>query len=228
MTRHAIFPWASLLLGLALLSGCASTSHYAGPDYSAFKESRPASILVLPPLNTSPDVDASLSMLSQVTYPLAESGYYVVPVTLANETFRQNGLTTPDDIHQLPIDKLHKIFGADAALYINVTQYGTSYKIISSETRVTADGELIDLRNGRSLWKGHATASSAEGDNNNNNGLVGMLVKALINQIADSINDKGHTIAGVTSFRLLAASTAGGLLYGPRSPKYLKEGGPDH
>lgn len=134
----------------------------------------------------------------------------------------------PDAIHQLPIDKLRKIFGADAALYINVTQYGTSYKIISSETRVTADGELIDLRNGRSLWKGHATASSAEGDNNNNNGLVGMLVKALVNQIADSINDRGHTIAGITSFRLLAAGSGYVILYGPRSPHYLKEGGPDH
>ncbi len=89
---------------------------------------------MLPPLNTSPDVDVTLSMLSQATYPPAESGYYVVPVTLANETFRQNGLTTPDDIHQQPIDKLRKIFGAD--------------------------GELIDLRNGRSLWKDHATASS--------------------------------------------------------------------
>ncbi len=49
MTRHAIFPWASLLLGLALLSGCASTSHYAGPDYSAFKESPPPPSWCCPP-----------------------------------------------------------------------------------------------------------------------------------------------------------------------------------
>ena len=54
-------------------------------------------------MNNSPDVNATNSMMSQATVPLAESGYYVFPVTLVNETFRHNGLTTPSDIHELPV-----------------------------------------------------------------------------------------------------------------------------
>ncbi len=215
--KAGLLAFAALLLG-----GCAAPAKY---DYSAFKESRPASILVLPPLNSSPDIKATYSMLAQTTWPLAESGYYVLPVTLVDETFRQNGLQTPADIHELPAAKLREIFGADTALYINVKQYGTTYMVVSSETRVTAEAKLVDLRNGRTLWTGNATASSAEGDNNSG-GLIGMLVKAVINQIADSLSSRAHGIAGITAYRLLAAGRPNGILYGPRSPMYMKDGSP--
>lgn len=90
--RHLIR--ASAVLAVLLLVGCA-----AGPttmyDYTKLKDENPLSILVLPPLNESLDVNASYSFLSQVTYPLAESGYYVFPVAMVNDLFRHNGLTEP-------------------------------------------------------------------------------------------------------------------------------------
>ncbi|KJZ38906.1 DUF799 domain-containing protein [Pseudomonas fluorescens] len=205
------------LLALAVLGGCVSPKTV---DYSAYKQSRPKTILVLPPLNNSPDVKASYSLLSQVTYPLAEAGYYVLPIALVDETFRQNGLTTPADIHQAPANKLQEIFGADAALYITVTDYGTRYMIISSETVVTASAKLVDLKSGTTLWTGSARASSEEGGNNGGGGLVGMLITAAVKQVINSSTDAGHPIAGVTSARLLSAGQPAGLLYGPRSPKY--------
>lgn len=39
----------------------------------------------------------------------------------------------------------------------------TNYVVLSSESRVTAEATLIDLRSEQVLWKGSATASSAEG-----------------------------------------------------------------
>ena len=223
MKQFVLIKWAAVVLGFLLLGGCATPAKY---DYSSFRESRPASILVLPPLNSSPDVNATYSMLSQATLPLAESGYYVFPVTLVDEAFKQNGMTTPADIHQISGSKLREIFGADAALYINVKQYGTSYAVVLSETRVTAEGRLVDLRSGKTLWAGSATASSNEGNGNSGGGLVGLLVKAVVSQIVDSLSNRGHAIAGITSNRLLAAGRPNGLLYGPRSPLYLKDGAP--
>lgn len=212
------------LAAIAALAGCvAAPPKY---DYSAFRESRPHSILVLPPVNDSPDVQATYSVLSQATLPLAESGYYVFPVTLVDETFRQNGLDTPAAIHDVPIAKLRQIFGADAAIYMTVKQYGTSYSIISSETRVTAEARLVDLQTGAMLWKGSASASTAEGQNNSGGGIIGMLVNAVINQVADTLSSRGHQIAGITSQRLLAAGRPNGMLYGPRSPLYMKDGSP--
>ena len=211
---------ASLGLSALLLTGCATKASY---DYTAFRASRPQTILILPPVNGSTSVEASYSMLSQLTMPLAESGYYVLPVTLVDETFRQNGLSNPADVTNVPVAKLHQIFGADAALYINITRYGTSYKLISSESVVAADAKLVDLRSGNLLWEGSASASSAENRGASNGGLVGLLVEAVVSQIVESSTDASHGVAAITSTRLLSAGRPSGMLYGPRSPDYQKE-----
>ncbi|PHM27936.1 DUF799 domain-containing protein [Xenorhabdus budapestensis] len=207
---------------LLVLTGCAKQTPY---DYSALKESDPKSILVLPAVNKSVDVKAAGSVVSQVTYPLAESGYYVFPVAVVEEIFRQNGAVDAQDIHNISYKKLHDIFGADAALYLDVTEYGTQYQLISSDTRVTAKARLVDLRTGKQVWSGVATASTAENRNNGGGGIIGMLVSAAIEQIANTVMDKGHDIAGITSNRLLSAGgyQYGHLLYGPRSEHYRKE-----
>lgn len=208
---------AASLLALAVLAGCA---HPKTVDYSAFKESKPRSILVMPPVNESPDVKATYSLFSQVTFPLAEAGYYVLPVALVDETFKQNGLTNANDIQETSPAKLREIFGADAAMYVKVTQYGTTYMVIDSKTVVTATARLVDLRSGTTLWTGTATASSNERNNNSGGGLVGVLITAAVKQIVNSSTDVSHPIAGVTSQRLFSVGHPAGLLYGPHSPRY--------
>ncbi|CNI62355.1 putative lipoprotein [Yersinia intermedia] len=214
----SIFAICAVMITL-LLTGCAKPVQQ---DYSAFKQSKPKSILILLPQNQSPEVSASHGMLSQVTYPLSEAGYYVLPVAVVEETFKQNGMTNAGDISATSPAKLHKIFGADAVLYITVVQYGTSYQVITSDTRVTANAKLVDLRNGKLLWSGSATASSNEGDNSSG-GVISMLVQAAVTQISNTLTDRSHDIAGVTSTRMLTAGTPNGILYGPRSPNYGKD-----
>ena len=211
-------PKLALLAGVvALAAGCATQKPY---DYSAFKQHRPKSILVMPPLITSPDIGAPAAVLSQVTFPLAESGYYVMPVAVVDEVFKQNGLSTAADAHATSPAKLLQIFGADAALYLDVKKYGTTYAIISSESVVALEAKLIDLRTGTLLWAGSASASSAEQQGNSGaGGLIGLLVVALVNQILDTVNDRSYSVAGIADQRLLAAGRPSGLLYGPRSPK---------
>lgn len=217
------FRAAACALAALLLAGCVTPPSY---DYTAFRQSRPRSILVLPPVNTSTAVQASYSLLSQVTLPLAESGYYVLPVTLVDETFHQNGLTDPALIAEVPPAKLREIFGADAALYVQIRQYGTVYRVLQSESVVTADARLVDLRNGALLWSGTASASSAENRGNSQGGLIGLLVEAVIYQIIENVSDASHDMAGVTSARLLSAGRPAGMLYGPRSPRYQQDGNP--
>jgi hypothetical protein len=159
-----------------------------------------------------------------MTVPLAEAGYYVMPVALVDETFRQNGLTAAGDIHQVEPMKLQKIFGADAALYVTVSDYGTSYKLISSESAVTVSAKLVDLKTGNALWTGRARASSEEGNNQNSGGLVSLLIAAAVKQIISSAQeDAAYPIAGMAAGRLLSGGQSAGILYGPRSPKYMSD-----
>jgi hypothetical protein len=204
---------------VGLLAACAAPPR-PSYDYAAFKASQPKSILVLPPVNNSPDINATWGVWAQATYPLAESGYYVLPVTLVAETFKQNGLSNANDIHAVAPAKLQAIFGADAALYITITRYGSTYTVFDSATVVAANAKLVDLKTGQLLWAGAASASNAENNNNGGGGLVGVLITAVVKQIINSVSDASYPVAGVASQRLLFAGRPAGLLYGPRSPKY--------
>lgn len=208
------------LVALVMLSqGCATKSPF---DYSAFRESKPRSILVIPPLNNSPDLTATNSVLAQVTLPLSESGYYVFPVSLVSEAFKQNGLTHPAEMHSVSNLKLREIFGADAALYITIQKFGAVYTVISSETLVVMQGRLVDLRTGRLLWAGTAQASSREGEQHQG-GLAALLVTAIVKQVLASTFDVSHRYSGIAANRLLTAGQPNGLLFGPRSPNYGRD-----
>ena len=217
----AVTRWGQLtatLVVVAALGACATPAPY---DYTVFKQNRPVSMLVLPPVNETPEVSATYGVLSQITLPLAEAGYYVLPVSLMDETFRQNGLNQPAEIHDVSPKRLREIFGADAVVYIKVTRYGTSYVVVSSETRVTAEARIVDLRTGQLLWQGSATASSSEG-RSSQGGLAELLVRAVISQIVETAADASFNYAGIASQRLLSHRN-NGVLYGPRSPNYQKD-----
>ena len=208
-------------LGTLVMTGCATKAPF---DYAAYKESRPRSILVLPPLNNTPEVHASYSVLSYATRPLAEAGYYVMPVTLVAEAFKENGITQPSDMHAVPPDKLRQIFGADAGLYITISQYGTVYQVINSVTVVSVEARLIDLKTGKLLWTGSASASSEEGKSQQQQGgLAGLLIATVVKQVMATTLDQSHKIASISTTRLLSAGTPNGILYGPRSPNYGKD-----
>lgn len=205
-------------LGLLLLAGCATK---APPyDYSAFQRAKPASLLVLPPVNDSPEVKATPGTWAHATRPLAEAGYYVLPVTLVDETFRQNGMTGSNEIQEIPYQKLREVFGADAAVYMRIKKYGTTYAVISSDTRVEVEGRIVDLRTGALLWQGKAYASSAEQQQQSAGGLVGLLVTALVNQIVGTASDAAFNFAGLANQRMLGAPRYNGVLPGPRSVLY--------
>lgn len=214
------FKVLAAITGFVLMTGCATNTPF---DYTAYKESRPRSILVLPPVNNTPEVQASYSVLSYATRPLAEAGYYVMPVTLVAEAFKENGMTQPTDMHATSVDKLHQIFGADAALYVTISKYGTVYQVINSESVVSAEAKLVDLKSGKLLWTGSASASSEEGQNQQQGGLVGLLITAIVKQVMATAFDQSHQVAGVATARLMSAGMVNGVLHGPRSPNYGKD-----
>jgi len=199
-----------------LLCSCAAPVKQI--DYTAFRESRPRSILVMPPVNQSPEIKAPATFLATSAVPLAESGYYVIPVALAEETFKQNGVTVAEEAHAISLGKLREIFGADAALYITITRFGASYRLVDSVAEAEASAKLIDLRSGQELWSGHAHV--ALGNNNSGGGLVGMLASAVVNQIVNTVADRAHDAGRMANYRLLSAGHANSILFGPYHPKF--------
>jgi len=214
-----LFSRLIVLASAALLVGCVGPQH-KDVDYTAFRASKPASILVLPPLNASVEPAATAAVLSLATRPLAESGYYVVPVAVMDETFKQNGLDSADDAHAVPHERLREIFGADAALYLTVKDYGARYQVVQSTVTVAIDAHLIDLRNGARLWEGSKQIATRPSQNSGS--LLGMMVQAVVDQVANNLQDRSYDVAEIANRSLLSAGP-GGMLYGPRSPHYASQ-----
>jgi hypothetical protein len=217
MKLHRLISLSAAAAGF-LMGGCATKP--AAYDYTAFQSAKPATLLVMPPVNESPDIKATPSVWAHATRPLAEAGYYVLPVTLVDETFRQNGVNSANDAQDIPYTKLWDFFGADAAVYMRVKKYGTSYALVVSDTRVEVEARILDLRSGALLWQGRAVASSSEQQQQSQGGLIGLLVTAVVQQIIGTTTDAAFHYAGIANARLLGAPRFNGVLPGPRSPFY--------
>lgn len=206
--------WCTLLSFSLLVLGCANAP--VEKDYSAFEAAKPRSILILPPTNLSPEIKATNSVYSQVSFPVGESGYYVLPVGVVYETFVSNGLHQAEDIQKVSLKKLNEIFSADAILYLNINDFGSTYQVISSTAQVGLEGRLIDAKTGKLLWEGKARAVE---QSDSSNGILGSMITALIKQIADTSSNRSHILVPQASSDLLSAAKTGGLLYGPYAPQ---------
>ncbi len=208
----------SLVAALSLaLAGCSTTETF---DYQPYLDAMPRSILVLPPLDRTPEVAACYGWLSTITRPLAERGYYVFPVGLVDRILRENGLPTPGEMHQVSLAKLKEVFGADAVLYVTVTEWGTSYQVLASVTSVRVEATLVDVDTGALLWSGGGYAQHNPGQGNQ--GLLGMMIGAAVNQIATSVFDPTLDVSRDANAAFVGDSRRG-LLIGPFHPDFEED-----
>lgn len=208
----------SLLGCCLLLSACAINN--TPPDFTAFKKSDPKTILILPPVNDTVEVGAEDSVYSATFIPVANAGYYPIPVTVTKELFKANGLTEAEEIKNIPLSKLREVFGADAVLYLTVDNFGSKYQIIQSHTKVSISGHLVDARNGETLWMGIGTAEQVSGGTG-----LGALIGALVAQAIGSASNLSHTLSLQAGFDLINPRRIDkrGWIFGPHSPNYRKD-----
>jgi hypothetical protein len=90
MMVRRVLRLTSALATLLVFGGCVAHTPY---DYTNYRQHRPRSILVLPPLNESTAVEATYGYLSTVSRPLAERGYYVFPIEVVDRFLEGERLT---------------------------------------------------------------------------------------------------------------------------------------
>ncbi len=207
-----------IALAILTLGACATPTPY---NYEALQQKKPKSILVLPPTNQSADIRGSYSVLATLSQPLGERGYYVFPVEIVDKFMKDNGLPNPDEMHQVSLKKLDEIFGADAVLYVKITQYGTDFKLVDSLTSVKFTARLVHTKTGTLLWDGEAvlSQSASQRSGNANAGLMGMIISAAVAQAVDTSTDYAHNLARVAGYNL-AWNHIRGLPVGPLNPKF--------
>ncbi|MDW5441128.1 DUF799 domain-containing protein [Polaromonas sp. SM01] len=159
------------------LTGCVTQP--TKKDMSAFQAAAPRSILVVPTINKSLDVDAPNYVLAALPMPIAEKGYYVFPVNTTKYVLEQEGYYEGERIHQQPTESLAKLFGADAVLYVSINRWDAQYALITTTVTVDFDYRLVS-KDGTEIWKENKRMQYAPQNNNSGGSPLGMILSAVI------------------------------------------------
>jgi hypothetical protein len=169
--------FAMVTLACALLGGCATQTTR---DLSAFRAAAPRSILVVPTINRSLDVDAPNYVLAALPVPIAERGYYVFPVHTTKFVLEQEGFYEGEQIHQQPPQALAKLFGSDAVLYVAIKQWDAKYALITTVVTVDFDYRLVS-KEGVEIWRESKRMQYSPQNNNSGGHPMAMLLTAVVN-----------------------------------------------
>ncbi len=178
----------ALLIAITALAlgGCATQA--PKKDMSAFTAAAPRSILVVPIVNKSLDVDAPNYVLSSLPVPIAEKGYYVFPVNTTKVVLEQEGLYEGERIHQQPASALARLFGADAVLYVAINRWDAQFALFTTTVTVDFSYRLMS-KSDVEIWSENARLQYRP-DNSNNNAasplgaLLGAVISAAIARAA--------------------------------------------
>ena len=166
-----------LAAGIASLTGCVTQPIKA--DQSALLAAAPRSILVVPTVNQSLDVDAPNYVLAALPIPIAEKGYYVFPVNTTKVVLEQEGFYEAERIHQQPPQTLAKLFGSDAVLYVAIKQWDAKFALFTTIVTVDFDYRLVS-KDGVELWKENKRMQYQPQNNNNAGSPMAALLTAVI------------------------------------------------
>lgn len=203
---------------LALLLLAAACAHHppAAKDYSKLVSANPRSILVVPVVNKSVDVDAADYFLSTVSVPLAERGYYVFPVNLVKRMLEDDGLADAALVHGTDPMRLCALFGADAVLFVTIEQWTAKYMLLTTQVTVEFQYVLKDGRTGEELWREHQTSQYSS--DSGGQGLAGALAAAIVAKASPNY----LPMARQANARALGYPGPG-LPAGPYRPEYRKD-----
>lgn len=121
--------------------------------YQGMYVERPLSVLIMPPINRSTNVEAKEYFHSTLTVPLANKGFYVLPPFLSMELLKKESAYDAELFLTDPLHKFGEYFGADAVLFTIIHSWDKSYSIVSVEIeyimKSTKTNEVVYKRRGR-------------------------------------------------------------------------------
>ncbi len=147
-------------------------------DLSAFIAAKPRSILVVPIVNQSLDVDAPNYVLSTLAFPLAEKGYYVFPLNTTKVVLEHEGLYEPEQVWSVPATRLAQLFGADTILYVTINRWDAKYALIATTVTVQFDYRIVD-RDGNKIWDASQTMAYTPQNQSTGNPLADLIGAAI-------------------------------------------------
>jgi len=209
-----------IILAVSLLSACATAP--SPKSYSAFNSERPRSILVVPTLNNTGNIQAPEFFLSTISRPFAERGYYVFPAYMLKRLLEEDGLSDAGLVHATDASRLGGLFGCDSVLFVTIQRWDSKYLVLSTTTNVAFDYTLKSCKTGNTLWQDKQELVYSPQQNSSGNPLADLIAQAIVAAL-----EKGapNYMPLTMQANAAAAGTLGkGLPAGPYLSTYQQDG----
>lgn len=168
-----------LLLSLSLLASLAACVTAPPKNYDAFAAVNPYSILVVPPINRSTDALAGDYLLTTISRPLANRGYYVFPVNLVKRVLEDDGLADANMVHAADPTHIGQLFGADTILYVTIEEWTAQYLVLDTIVKVDVSYILKETSTGQTIWQ-HRQVAQYNVNQGGGGGIAGLVVKVIV------------------------------------------------
>ena len=181
-----------LILGIlvvSLFSACAPKMSTKLAKFPLMYEEKPASILILPPINESTAADAKEYYSTTIQEPLTFTGYYIFPYPITSEILKMEGIYDAELLVNLSLSKFREYFGADAVLFTTIKKWDLSYMVLASTLTVAIDCKLKSTKTNQILWEYTGTVVVDLSGGNTGGGLVGLIVKAIVTAVNSAVAD---------------------------------------
>src|SRR5262245_890744 len=203
---------------LVTLGGCVTAPPKA--NFTQFRTENPHSILVVPAINKSVDVNAPDYFLATISEPLAERGYYVFPVNMVRSVLADDGLNDANLVHSGDPRRLGELFGADAIMYISIEKWDAKYVVLSTTVTVELSYTLKSSHTGAELWHNHEVMTY-QPQASSGGSIAGLIADALSAAITKAAP---NYVPLAQQANVRAIDTKGtGLPAGPHDALYLKD-----
>lgn len=197
-----------------MLSSCGTMNFVTKESqYAKLYEEQPLTMLVMPPINNSANVEAKDFLYTAISRPLAEAGYYVISPLLAMDVLKAESAYDSENFFDAPLAAFNNYFGADAVVFSIIESWAKSgmgihtkirYVIKSAHTNETLFDRNCDLYLDLSV-------------DTETKGLLGELVDIAASAINTAVTD--HIIAA----RKATDMALRDIPLGKYSPDYLQD-----
>jgi hypothetical protein len=142
----------TIILAVSFLSGCVEMGTKQDAFPSMYGPQKPVSILVVPAINESTAADAGDLLNVTVSQPFTNMGYYVIPMPIVTDIFRNEGIVEGTQIKGMPTELFKKNFGADAVLFMTIESWDKNYAVLAANVTVGIEYVLLSTTSNEILW----------------------------------------------------------------------------
>jgi len=192
--------YIAIVLMALVLASCATSSLTREARYPKMYAEKPASIVVMPPINRTTHVDAKDFFYTTMYTPLCEKGYYVFSPMLTMEMFQAESAYDAENFLEANLTPFRNVLGADAAMFTIIKSWNRSN--IGGTLTVEVEYILRSTVTGETLYQREGKVKVNTSVNTGSKGLLGALLDVAATAAKTAATDKIEAGRKCTAFVL--------------------------